>query len=140
MRRWLVAATLSLASLPGAGLSQTISGNVLFEACSVREGPLSLFCAGYIVGAWEGIHLGVYTTIIAARMDQPSIDDANYFISTLLMSCPPPNVENSQIRDVVFKYLSERPEIRHESARVLIHQSMIEAFPCEETPEAPSTR
>ena len=56
--------------------------------------------------------------------------EANDFASMLLRSCVPPHVENSQIKDVVIRYLRDNPTSRHESARGLMQQAMAEAFPC----------
>jgi hypothetical protein len=44
--------------------------------------------------------------------------------------CAGPNVTAGQIRDVVKKYLAERPEMRDISAAVLVVLALGTAFPC----------
>lgn len=45
--------------------------------------------------------------------------------------CVPPEVTLSQSVDIVTDYLRERPEIRHEAAKILVWNALTQAFPCE---------
>lgn len=47
-----------------------------------------------------------------------------------IRACVPDKVTVSQIRDVVLKYLREKPEDRHEAASTLGLLALVGAFPC----------
>lgn len=130
MMRTILALALAMAASPAT--SQTISGNDVLSACEVADGGIKEgFCIGYIVGLWEGIHWGTFVAFRSAGgFEQGGAAEANGFANMLLGSCAPKEVENSQIKDVLVRYLWENPTTRHESARGLMERAMAEAFPC----------
>jgi Rap1a immunity proteins len=79
------------------------SGNELFETC--KRNPA--VCLGYVSGSFDAIggEWGGRT-------------------------CPPKEVTNVQIRDVVMKFLTDHSEHRHFSAAALIAIALSVAFPC----------
>lgn len=124
-------AALSLAaSLPAR--ADTVSGNDLFSGCTANNDPSQLnFCAGYIIGAVEGMKVGLAWPMMLAGDHKP-IEEINKAVETLLQICAPPEVEYGQYVGVVVKYLGDHPENRHNSARMLIINALQRAFPCVE--------
>ena len=126
---FLALAVLVGTSVPNLGVAQQINGNELYEACRNEE-PVQLgFCIGYIIGYSEGAPWGAFMALKQASPAM-SAETANGLINAFLGSCPPSEASNSQLRDVLLKYMTEHPETRHESARTLIWQAYAEAFPC----------
>lgn len=126
--RFLAAISLML---PAGGLhAQQISGNELLETCRSENQVMAGFCIGYIVGYSEGAPWGAFLTLHQVIPDADKLnlnDDLGKFTG----SCVPSDATNEQLKDVVSKHITEHPETRHESARVLIWQAYSEAFPCE---------
>ena len=56
--------------------------------------------------------------------------------------CLPVGVTNGQMQDVVAKYLTENPEVRHLGAAYLVRQALHEVWPCapKAAAEKPPTR
>jgi hypothetical protein len=121
---------LFLAASPVSG--QTITGNDVLSACEANDaGVQKGFCIGYIVGLWEGINWGAFVAFRSVGgFEQGGAAEANQFASMLLGSCVPVQGENSQIKDVMIRYLQDNPATRHESARGLMERAMAKAFPC----------
>ena len=71
-------------------------------------------CREYIIGVIDGM------TVIAAA----------HKVNRLF--CPPRGVTAGQMTDVVNKYLSSKPEIRHLAASDLVFGALYEVFPCKE--------
>lgn len=110
--------------------AQQISGNELLETCASDNQVLAGFCIGYIIGYSEGAPWGAY--MAATRFTEGlSTSELNEAAGVLLSSCVPAEASNEQLRDVVTKHIRENPETRHESARFLIWEAYIQAFPCE---------
>jgi hypothetical protein len=86
------------------------------------------FCIGYVIGYSEGTPWGV--ALAAANVRGEMVPDVNNLIGNVTGSCVPADAPNSQLRDVVTKYLQENPASRHESARTLIWRAYAAAFPC----------
>ena len=123
-------AALSLL-LPATGLqAQQISGNELLETCTSDNQVLAGFCLGYIIGYSEGAPWGANVTLY--NLDPAgSVSERNKQIGLFTGSCVPEEASNEQLRDVVLKHIIDHPEARHESARVLVWQAYIKAFPCD---------
>ena len=123
-------AALSLL-LPASELhAQQISGNELLETCTSEDQVLAGFCLGYIIGYSEGAPWGANVTLY--NLDPGgSVSERNKQIGLFTGSCVPAEASNEQLRDVVIKHIIEHPETRHESARVLVWQAYIKAFPCD---------
>lgn len=119
----LVRATL-IATLLMATPAQAepLTGNRLHQACMTAE--TDLFCLGWVIGAFEGAKIGV---VKAARPDDLSTLDAS--ANSVLGICIG-DAQNSQVIDVFKKYLADHPEKRHHTARLLLLDSLSEAFPC----------
>jgi len=47
-----------------------------------------------------------------------------------LSFCSPGGVNQGQIRDIVFNYLRDNPQIRQKDAYILVVQALNKAFPC----------
>ena len=123
-------AALSLL-LPATDLhAQQISGNELLETCTSDNQVLAGFCLGYIIGYSEGAPWGANVTLDNLDPDK-SVKERNEQIGLFTGSCVPGEASNEQLRDVVLKHIIEHPETRHESARVLVWQAYIGAFPCD---------
>jgi hypothetical protein len=87
------------------------NGNGLLRSCT-SEGAEQSYCLGFIFGVMEG----VYYKAIAD--------------STRLPWCHPNGVQMEQIRDVIMKYLRDRPERRQMRSAGLIMSALQQAWPC----------
>jgi hypothetical protein len=100
-----------------------MTGNDLQEKCreQSKERSDNWFeagaCDGYIVGVIEAQGFWSYVG------DASRIRPKPYF-------CMPDGVTNGQSIKVVIKYLDNYPEQLHESAVLIVMESMHEAFPC----------
>lgn len=109
--RKLAVLLLFLAPLPFPAYSaerETIifnSGNSLAEACGLKGTPAQPVCDWFIAGAIDAFGL------------------AEGF-------CFDVTVKGSQLRAITLKYLAGHPEIWHEAAAHLVHNAVVEAFPC----------
>lgn len=123
-------ALLALHALEARGQGN-MTGNMLYDVCKpgTGEAPQAI-CASYVVGAWEGIRLGVASAAWAAGATANAAE-TNAFVSQVLNVCTPNGITYTQTVDIFFKALDSKPETRHESARTLLLGSMQEAFPCQ---------
>lgn len=109
-----------------------LTGNDILETCSAKDRPiLEAFCSGYVIGVVEGTKWGAALAFSAAAGGEDSTAELNYVVDQFLGTCAPEEVQYSQFKDVLVKYLLENPSIRHESARTLAKSALNEAFPCE---------
>jgi len=91
-----------------------LSGNTLNERCpdgtNSNAWQQEAWCLGYMEGYRDGIWLG-------HSSDAKAI-------------CIPPEVSNTQMRDVALRALSETPETRHKRAYGLVGNALAKAWPC----------
>jgi hypothetical protein len=81
-------------------------GNSLWELCGSRtEGPVLETCALYVEGATEGL-------------------------ASERAFCLSPSVTNTQLADVVRRYVGDHPELRDKAAIWLVKSALAAAFPC----------
>ena len=85
-----------------------LTGNELYHVCQSGFSDSDL-CLGYV--------MGVLDHWAAGRVLKP--DD-----------CPPRGVKNTQVRDVVVKYLGYHPELRNQHAWALVVQAIVRAWNC----------
>ena len=125
------AITVAAICLAGEACAEAWSGNEVHRLCtSDAEAAKFAYCLGLVDGWVEGIAFGSYFTI--ARSDpNTSFQDATEFAKLSMGYCIPEDVTRQQIVSVFFKHLEENPETRHDTARMIFHRSMIDAFPCE---------
>lgn len=107
-----------------------VSGNDLHEFCEDEANVASQgFCMGYLVGFVEGRHWGSF--LVVNQIAEPENADQAQSISNAFVGyCVPEAASYSQLLDIVKKHLREYPESRHQTARTLIWQSFLKAFPC----------
>jgi hypothetical protein len=106
-----------MAALAGPARSQAsddyvgayTDGNVLFADCQVAD---SFACLSYIIGAVDQL---LYV---------------QYALGGNRIVCIPPNVPQGQVRDIVIKYLADKPEERHVRAASVVVAALSAAFPC----------
>ena len=126
----LAVVTLAISVLaPGASLSEPLSGNQLYAVCTSSDQATSAFCIGYVIGETEGQFLGGLMLYLNSHPESRD-SDYNDHASRVFGYCVPKNASNAQLRDVVVKFLRENPERRHETARFLVMESYVAAFPC----------
>jgi Rap1a immunity proteins len=128
MRTLLVATLLSL-FLCSTGVAQPAavhaasSGEELLQKCkgigSKPTGYDDGFCAGFITGTIDTLHMWIASDIFAKRTHD---EDVKF--------CFPDNVDNRQILLVFIKYLEEHPEELHKPANLLFVEAMRKVFPC----------
>ena len=96
---------------PSSGLYQA-TGNLFLKIC--RGGDVGRgYCLGYFAGISDGI-----TTL---QLLKPQL---------WTPICKPDQMTDSQLRDVVVKYLDDHPEERHEPISLLTVLAMRSAWPC----------
>ena len=78
------------------------SGNKLFAECTSTDPTDAIACMNYISGV----------------------------VDTSSLVCPPMTVTRGQLKDIVTKYLKEKPATRHWSATLLVQDSLVAVFPC----------
>lgn len=114
MLKYLLAATLFLAPVSTQARERVADdGNELLKFCTDTD-PDTFYqamCLGYIRGADA-------TLLLWAGANEAT------------PYCPPSNVTVGQLKDVVVSYLRRNPNIRHESAPLLILKAEIAAWPC----------
>ena len=49
------------------------------------------------------------------------------------LACIPAEVTVSQMRDMVYRTLQNRPDIRHQAAELIVAAVLMERFPCQES-------
>jgi hypothetical protein len=108
--------------------AQPVTGNDLLAACESEGETQAGFCAGYIVGAVQGMFWGVAYPMF--QLGEGDIAEVNSASASLLMICEPEGVVVKQYLDITISYLQENPELRQFPARGLIHNALSEAFPC----------
>ncbi|HHW34665.1 MAG TPA: hypothetical protein GXX24_11080 [Paracoccus solventivorans] len=108
--------------------AQMVTGNDLVAACEGSSGEQQGFCVGYIMGATEGIRLGVGAPFMIEGDKTP--DEINEISNSLLMYCAIPEVTAAQNVAVVKKFLGENPEKLHFPARGLLLQAFQAAYKC----------
>ncbi|WP_425357863.1 Rap1a/Tai family immunity protein [Roseobacter litoralis] len=101
----------------------------MLSACEAQSDVQLGVCVGYIIGTWEGIKIGGFQTTLPA-FEGKTATEVDYFVNRILGVCVPAGVENGQIKDVVVGHLQNSPTTRHNSARTLLLESLIGAFPC----------
>ena len=92
-------------SLPANAAESYESGDSLVSLCEKpQDSSLYGFCAGYIIGAADGLDEGSF--------------------------CPPEGHEKLQIVDVTVQWLLNHPENRQDPAHSLVAKALAESFPC----------
>lgn len=110
--------------------AQQISGNSLYDACRNDDPAIAGFCIGYLIGLIEGRGIGAFQ-VLAQLQPGENAGQMNSLVNNFLGHCIPEDASNEQLRDVAVEYLRENPASRHETARLLIWQAYVEAFPCQ---------
>jgi len=96
-----------------------LTGNALWLACGQTvDGNPPDACAFYVAGVSDG-----YSTTRLAQITS-HIDPGPRTV------CIPAGVSGDQLADVVRKYLSIYPEIRHDYAGLIVLSALRAAFPC----------
>ena len=116
-------------ALGSSAFAQSLSGNELYEACTTDNDAMAGFCSGFIIGQTEGKVFGGLLFAKGLGIDKGN-NEFNKLADIVFHHCIPNEASNLQLQDVVVKYLIEHPNTRHESARFLIWEAYVEAFPC----------
>jgi hypothetical protein len=117
MRTLLTLAAMvgALVSAPAFATKTYDNGNELFANCSAKgDNLVSAFktglCDGYVIGVADAL-----------------ADGANINGFT---ACPTGSVAKKQMYDIVLRYLTQHPEMRHYGAVGLVAAAISDAFPC----------
>ena len=95
-----------------------LTGNELLRRCSSSSYNQGL-CHGYIEGVLDEGELA---------NTQKNLN--RYFLRSKWRVCIPIAVRSAQLEDIVKKFLTNEPEIRHFSAASLVGAALANAFPC----------
>lgn len=103
-----------LASLLAASMyGQFMSGNSLLEICrNLNNGYPSGECRAYISGAIDA------STLDALAQKRT------------MSYCLQEGMSTRQLRDIIVLYMEGNPGIRHHGGALMIHNALVEAFPC----------
>lgn len=113
-----------------ASNAQNLTGNVIYEACTANDEAMSAFCSGYIIGQIEGKVFGalLFSNGLELKLETAAF---NELANGLFHHCIPAEASNRQLQDVTVRYLQQNPGKRHESARFLVWEALMDAFPCQ---------
>jgi hypothetical protein len=125
----LTAGLLISLLLCGTSKAQLLTGEQLQTKCSTIKRDIEDktstwtdgFCLGYISGILDSQSLWDY--LVHVGKDYPQ---THY--------CLPDEATNSQVVQVVLKFLNDHPERLHEPANTLILEALHNAFPCKAKP------
>jgi hypothetical protein len=104
--------TLSAPAYAQSGSAAFQTGNDLLRTCESTSLVDASFCLGFIHGV------------------DVVMSDVGEMLQTPVKTCRPDGVTLGQQRDIVLKSLKDRPQQRHWEAWTLIHNAMMDAFPC----------
>jgi len=105
MKKLIIAAIVCTAFASPAR-AEFFTGNTLFRICSSGEFADIMDCLGYTTGASD-----------AAQW--------RHF-------CPSEGITRGQIRDIVFAYLRDNPEVRNQTADLLVAAALKRVWPCQQ--------
>jgi len=97
---------ISLLLVCGGAQAQYQNGNNLYADLTGKTVTEQMFAMGYIIGVTDS------------------------FIRREV--CPPTDVTQGQLLDVVLNYLASRPQIRHQPADLLVVLALRQHWPCKE--------
>ncbi|UFW83002.1 hypothetical protein BjapCC829_23745 [Bradyrhizobium barranii] len=134
MARRLIAAVGMLVFLTnGSSEAGFYTGNTMLPYCHGNISHVYGYVAGVVDKAMADADFTGATYIRLFR----ELKDHEGFVTgvgklqgQILNYCLPENVVLSQVGDVFCKYLRDKPEVRQNSADVLLHDSLKVAFPC----------
>jgi len=110
MSRKALAAIALLAWLSAPAPSSALTGADLYANCQNKSNLDQTACAAYLLGYWEGLHLGT------------ALGTGSY--------CPPSGLSPQQSRLIIEKFLRDHPERLHEHAAFLAGEALTAAFKC----------
>jgi hypothetical protein len=114
--RVVVAVSLAGSTANAPAHAAFLTGNELFEKC-LQQAPNYLemgTCLGFVGGTADAM--------AAAQISGGT--------AMGLRACLPPGVTAWQARDVVMRFLTYHPEVRHHAAAPLVARALAAAFPC----------
>lgn len=120
MRLTSVVIAFSLMATPAC--AQIWNGNELYDMCKDGRNTLN----GYVAGVFDK---GV-SDIVFADHWAPTVESKEGLKKVIKPYCIPDRVRVSQMRDVVCKFLADRPNQRHLPGAPLVQTALAEAFPC----------
>jgi len=103
----LIIATILCMAFASPARSEFFTGNTLFRICSSGEFADIMDCLGYTTGASD-----------AAQW--------RHF-------CPSEGITRGQIRDIVFAYLRDNPEVRNQTADLIVAAALKRVWPCQQS-------
>jgi len=121
MRITIVLIALSLLSIPAS--ADIWNGNELYDMC--QKGPHTL--NGYVAGVFDK---SVADNALA-EFWAPTRENKDQLKKVIKPFCIPDRMRVSQMRDVVCKFLAERPNQPHLAGAPLVQTALAEAFPCQ---------
>lgn len=123
--KWLAripAPTTAIWLLLIAGQTQAefITGNEIFDDCENGHEV----CGVYVMGVVDA-----FGVVSNEGKTLPIMSDEDQVIE-IKTFCMAERVTGSQLAGVFLKYLQGNPENRHWNAAILVHNSLLEKFPC----------
>jgi len=106
MKKLIIAATI-FSAFASPARAEFFTGNTLFRICSSGEFADIMDCLGYTTGASD-----------AAQW--------RHF-------CPSEGITRGQIRDIVFAYLRDNPEVRNQTADLIVAAALKRVWPCQQS-------
>jgi hypothetical protein len=98
-----------------------VKGTRLLDRCQLETVVSRTFCLGYIVGVADAIGL-------TQAMQHENTTGTPVWQQTAV--CFPQNVQGTQVRDIVVKFLIEYPERRDDPAAELVLVALVKAWGC----------
>lgn len=124
----LVAFAYVVLAASGAS-AEPLTGNDLLTLCETEGDPAQFsFCAGYVMGAIDGLKLGVSYPLLLLEKSSAEVEETG---NRMLGYCLPEGVTLTQQIDIIVQRLNANPETRHAPARSLVQEALVSAFPCQ---------
>lgn len=109
--------------------AQGIDGNELIGVCDGSFENAEALCKMYIWGTIEGLQFGADAAAFNSGFTE---DDAMRAQAQVFLGvCDPKSVTRGQQFEVAMQYIRNNPQSWHQPSIVLIHRSLMEAFPCQ---------
>lgn len=134
MARRLIAAVGMFVCLTNASSEAGFyTGNTILPYCNGNISHVYGYVAGVVDKAMADADFtgATYIRLFKEMKDHESfVTGIGKLQDQILNYCLPENVVLAQVGDVFCKYLRDKPEVRQNSADVLLHESLKAAFPC----------
>ena len=129
-KRLLAIMVLAIVAAP-VGASAEITGNSLLEQCTSPELSFNQsFCLGFIQGVQDTLSYVFVVNMVRDGTEKLYPGDESRGGIGGVDSCPPITSTLGQLHLIAIKWMKENPEKLHRQGTIIVHQALVDAFPC----------